>query len=84
MPLISTETAPRRPSPKETIPYTSAAMRQDLERLRGIWEDCQASRDRNAIYGYLSAVYNLVAARRRAGCIRAHFCRREGRSVHTQ
>jgi hypothetical protein len=52
---------PPRPSPKETIPYTSAALRQDLERLRGAWEDCQATRDRNAIYGYLTAVYGLVA-----------------------
>jgi hypothetical protein len=50
-----------RPSPKEAIPYSSAALRQDLERLRGIWEDCQAKRDRNAIYGYLTAVYGLVA-----------------------
>jgi hypothetical protein len=47
--------------PKEAIPYSSAALRQDLERLRGVWEDCQATRDRNAIYGYLSAVYGLVA-----------------------
>jgi hypothetical protein len=54
-------TIPPRPSSKETIPYSSAALRQDLERLRGIWDDCQASRDRNAIYGYLSAVYGLVA-----------------------
>jgi hypothetical protein len=52
---------PPRPSPKETIPYSSAAMRQDLERLRGIWEDAQSSRDRSAIYAYLTAVYNLVA-----------------------
>jgi hypothetical protein len=36
-------------------------MRQDLERLRGIWDDCQASRDRNAIYAYLTGVYGLVA-----------------------
>jgi hypothetical protein len=36
-------------------------LRQDLERLRGIWDDCQGSRDRNAIYGYLTAVYGLVA-----------------------
>jgi hypothetical protein len=49
------------PSPKEAIPYSSAAMRLDLERLRGIWADCQAIRDRNAIYGYLTAVYGLVA-----------------------
>jgi hypothetical protein len=52
---------PPRSSPKEAVPYSSAAQRQDLERLRGIWDDCQASRDRNAIYGYLTAVYDLVA-----------------------
>jgi hypothetical protein len=36
-------------------------LRQDLERLRCSWEDAQSSRDRNAIYAYLSAVYGLVA-----------------------
>jgi hypothetical protein len=41
MPLISTQTFQPRPSPKEAIPYSSAALRQDLERLRGIWEDSQ-------------------------------------------
>ena len=55
----------RRPcfkgSAKEAISYSSEALRQDLERLRGAWEDCQASRDRNAIYEYLTAVYGLVA-----------------------
>jgi hypothetical protein len=25
------------------------------------WDDCQANRDRDAIYGYLAAVYDLVA-----------------------
>jgi hypothetical protein len=48
-------------SDKEAIPYSSAALRQDLERLRNAWLDCQATRDRNAIYGYLTAVYGLVA-----------------------
>jgi hypothetical protein len=47
-------------SPKESILYSSAALRQDLDRLRNAWEDVQSSRDRNAIYGYLSAVYGLV------------------------
>jgi hypothetical protein len=60
MQLHSASTFQSRPSPKDTIPYSSAALRQDLERLRGVWEDAQASRDRNAIYGYLSAVYGLV------------------------
>jgi hypothetical protein len=50
-----------RSSPKEAIPYSSAALRQDLQRVRCTWDDCQATRDRNAIYGYLSAVYGLVA-----------------------
>jgi hypothetical protein len=36
-------------------------MRQDLERVRNAWDDCQATRDRNAIYRYLAAVYGLVA-----------------------
>jgi hypothetical protein len=46
---------------KEPIPYSSEALHQDLQRLRTAWDDCQASRDRNAIYGYLSAVYSLVS-----------------------
>ena len=48
-------------SAKEAIPYSSAALRQDLQRVRGVWDDCQADRDRNAIYGYLTAVFALVA-----------------------
>jgi hypothetical protein len=36
--------------PKQGIPYSSAALRQDLERVRTAWDDCQANRDRNAIY----------------------------------
>jgi hypothetical protein len=50
-----------RPSPKGAIHYSSESLRQDLERLRCSWEDAQSSRDRNAIYAYLSAVYGLVA-----------------------
>jgi hypothetical protein len=61
MPLNETRISRPRPSPKDPTPYSSAALRQDLERLRGVWEDCQASRDRNAIYGYLTAIYGLVA-----------------------
>jgi hypothetical protein len=47
--------------PKEAIPYSLAALRQDLERVRNAWDDCQASRERNAIYGYLTVVHGLVA-----------------------
>jgi hypothetical protein len=35
-------------------------LREDLLRVRNAWDECQASRDRNAIYGYLSAVFDLV------------------------
>jgi hypothetical protein len=45
----------------DDIPYTTQALRQDLLRVQNAWEDSQASRAREAIYGYLSAVFNLVA-----------------------
>jgi hypothetical protein len=61
MPLISTQTFQPKPSPKGAILYSKEALRQDLERVRNAWEDCQATRDRDAIYGYLTAVYALVA-----------------------
>jgi hypothetical protein len=71
MQLHSASTFLPRASPKHAIPYTSAALRQDLERLRGIWDDCQATRDRNGIYAYLTDVYGLVA-----------WWAAEGREVH--
>ena len=46
---------------QDDVPYTTQALRQDLLRVRNAWENCQASRERNAIYGYLTAVFNLVA-----------------------
>jgi hypothetical protein len=45
---------------QDDVPYTTQALRQDLLRVRNAWDECQASRDRNAIYGYLSAVFALV------------------------
>ena len=47
-------------SAKDPVPYSKEALRQDLARVRLAWKECQASRDRNAIYGYLSAVFELV------------------------
>ena len=68
MQLHSPRTFQPRPSAKESIPYSSEALRQDLQRVRDAWADCQATRDRNAIYAYLTAVYGLVACgRRKAG-----------------
>jgi hypothetical protein len=44
-----------------TIPSSIEAMRASLLRLEGEWETVQASRNRDAIYGYLTAVFELVS-----------------------
>jgi hypothetical protein len=61
MNFIASRTSQHRRPPDPSIPYSAEAMRQDLHRIHIVWVDCQASRDRNAIYAYLSAVYGLVA-----------------------
>jgi hypothetical protein len=48
-------------SVQDDIPYTDQALRQDLLRVRTAWEESQASRERDAIYTYLTAVFELVA-----------------------
>jgi hypothetical protein len=45
----------------DIIYYTTAALEQDLARVVSAWDNFQASRHRNAIYLYLTAVFNLVA-----------------------
>jgi hypothetical protein len=42
------------------IPYMKEALERDLERVQEAWDDSQADRRRDAIYGYLEAVYDLV------------------------
>ena len=57
-----------RPSPN--IAFSDEALRTSLERLEGEWETYQSNRDRDAVYGYLTAVFELVswwAARRKSG-----------------
>ena len=43
-----------------TIPFSTEALQANLLRLQNEWETVQASRDRNAIYQYLAAVFELV------------------------
>ena len=50
----------RTRNPKIEIPYSDAALRQDLQRVRQLWNHSQANRQRDAIYGDLDAVYTLV------------------------
>jgi hypothetical protein len=45
---------------RDEVPCTTQALREGLLRVRNAWEECQASRNRNAIYGYLSTVFDLV------------------------
>ena len=49
----------KRPA-KEPVSYCKEALRQDLTRVQIAWDACQSSRDRSAIYGYLTAVFDLV------------------------
>jgi hypothetical protein len=58
--LSSCFSARLKSSANDPVPYSREALRQDLTRVRNAWEECQSSRDRNAIYGYLSAVFDLV------------------------
>jgi hypothetical protein len=55
-----------RPPPRkersrpDAIPYAKEAFERDLERVHDAWDDSQADRRRDAIYGYLKAVYDLA------------------------
>jgi hypothetical protein len=48
-------------SVQDDIPYTDQALKQDLIRVQNAWDDSQARRERDAIYIYLTAVFELVA-----------------------
>ena len=47
-------------NPKVEVRYSDAALRQDLQRIRTLWDQSQGNRQRDTIYGYLGAVYALV------------------------
>jgi hypothetical protein len=59
--LESSYTRLRSCLPTTPVPYSSVALRQDIRRIRSVWTECQSNRSRDAIYAYLSAVYDLVA-----------------------
>jgi hypothetical protein len=48
-------------SARNNIPYTDQALKQDLIRVQNAWDESQARRERDAIYSYLTAVFELVA-----------------------
>jgi hypothetical protein len=52
----------------DAIPYTKETLERDLDRVHDAWDDSQADRRRDAIYGYLKAVYDLVNWWSAEGC----------------
>jgi hypothetical protein len=61
MPSYFWLTSPRlKQTVQDDVPYTSQALREDLRRVRNAWEDCQASRDRNATLGSAAAAARLA------------------------
>jgi hypothetical protein len=46
--------------PAANIDISTDALRANLRRLEGEWEAYQSTRDRDGIYGYLTAVFELV------------------------
>jgi hypothetical protein len=50
------------------IPYTKQALERDLARVQEAWDDSQADRRRDAIYGYLKAVCDLARCWTAEGC----------------
>ena len=53
MPKARSHHEPRNKTPK-------ARLRRRLEKIRDAWDDFQASRARDAVYGYLEAVFAIV------------------------
>jgi hypothetical protein len=47
--------------------FLPEALKANLLRLEGVWEDYQQQRDRDAVYSYLSAVFELVSWWRHEG-----------------
>jgi hypothetical protein len=60
---------PRKERPAAyAIPYSKKALERDLGRVQEAWDDCQGDRRRDAVYGYLKAVYDLANWWSAEGC----------------
>jgi hypothetical protein len=45
----------------DQIAYSKEALEHDLFRIQSAWDESQSIRNRDAIYEYLTAVFDLVA-----------------------
>jgi len=57
----------QRDGRRSEIPYSDDALRANLLRLKIAWEEFQSTRDRAAVYLYLTAVFELVAVWEKEG-----------------
>ena len=57
MPIKTSDTSAQQPI---RVPFSNEALQANLVRLEDEWESYQSARDRDAIYGYLNAVFELV------------------------
>jgi hypothetical protein len=57
---ISVPPAIWRPNPNTESDTPDSRLRRRLKKIRGAWNDFQTSRVRNAVYGYLAAVFSIV------------------------
>ena len=54
------------------VPFSRDALRANLDRLRDEWETYRSNRDRDAVYGYLAAVFEMVSWWKREGRARQY------------
>ena len=67
---------PRRQEIEPTrVPYSDDVLRTNLLRLENAWEEFQSTRDRAAVYLYLTPVFELVAVWEALGQLREITCR---------
>jgi hypothetical protein len=54
-----------------TISTGSFAVQDELDKARGAWEESQSTRRRDAIYGYLSVVFEIVRRWEEQDCVQS-------------
>jgi hypothetical protein len=54
------------------VPFSRDALLANLDRLRDEWETYRSNRDRDAVYGYLAAVFEMVSWWKREGRARQY------------
>ena len=57
------------------VPYSDEALRANLLRLENAWEEFQSTRDRAAVYLYLTPIFELIAVWEALGQLREITCR---------